>query len=97
MKRLSIIAVTLAVVFAYVSPSFATPSAAKDQFIAGAKDVVMSPLTVKDSVMTETKGTKAHVYPLALVGGLLKGGFYMGKHIIDGTWTIAKSPLEITK
>ncbi len=97
MKRLSIIAVILAVVIAYVSPSFATPTAAKDSFIAGAKDVVMSPMSVKDSVMTETKDTKAHVYPLALTGGLLKGGFYMGKHIVDGAWTIAKSPLEITK
>ena len=96
MKRILNSCLALAVVVAFSSTAFAYPRAV-EKLRDGAKDVITSPLVLRDNVMTETKDVKMHVLPFALVGGLLKGSFYMGKHIVDGTWAMATSPLEITK
>ena len=96
MKRISTYFLALAVVVAFSSPSLAYPRAV-EKFRDGAKDVITSPIVLKDNVMTETKDVKAHVYPLALTGGLVKGAFYMGKHVVDGAIAMATSPLEIAK
>ena len=96
MKRLSTLLLAVTVLVAFTSTSFALPRTV-EKLRDGAKDVITSPLQVKDHVMAETKEVKAHVLPFALVGGLLKGTFYMGKQIIDGAYTMVTSPLELTK
>ena len=77
--------------------SCAVPSYADmvGQFKGGVKDVIMSPLVVTDNIKTETDNAK--FLPFALIGGLLKGGFYMGKQIVTGTLHIVTSPLEMGK
>ncbi len=94
MKRMVSFFLTLVVVVAFTSPSLAYPRAV-EKFKDGAKDVITSPMVVKDNVMTETKDAK--FLPFALAGGLLKGGFYMGKQIVGGVWAMLSSPLEIGK
>ncbi len=96
MKRLSNLLLALTVIVAFTSPSFAYPRTV-EKLKDGATSVITSPLQVKDSLMTETKDVPLHVLPFAFVGGLLKGTFYMGKQIVDGTWGIVTSPLEMTK
>ena len=97
MNRLSTYILALAVVVAFAGQSFATPTVARDKAFAGAKDIITSPLHVKDDVLAQTKDKAAHIYPLALAGGLLKGSFYMGKQMVDGAVAMVTSPLEITK
>ena len=63
------------------------------KFKDGVKDVMMSPLQVSDSVKAET--TNAKFLPFALAGGLLKGAFYMAKHIVTGTVAVVTSPLDM--
>jgi len=89
MKRLVSILIALAVVSLSV-PVFADTAS---KFQGGAKDVMMSPLQVSDSVKAET--TNAKFLPFALAGGILKGGFYMAKHIVTGTLDMVTSPLEM--
>ena len=60
---------------------------------SGIKDVILAPLQVSDNVKTETKNAK--FLPFALVGGVLKGSFYMAKQIVTGTLTVVTSPLEM--
>ena len=59
----------------------------------GIKDVLMAPLQVSDNVKTETENAK--FLPFALVGGLLKGSFYMAKQMVTGTLAVVTAPLEI--
>ena len=59
---------------------------------SGVKDVLLSPLKVSDNVKAETANAK--FLPFALVGGLLKGSFYMAKQIINGTLDVVTSPLD---
>ena len=93
MKRILSFILILVVAVAFSVPSFACPvmNKAKD----GLKDVITSPLVVKDHVMTETKDAK--FLPFALAGGLIKGIFYMGKQIVTGTYAVVTSPLEMGK
>ena len=94
MKRIMSLLVTLTVAVAFAGQSLAYPHAI-EKLRDGAKDVITSPLVVKDHVTTETKDAK--FLPFALAGGLLKGGFYMGKQIVSGAWAMVTSPLEIGK
>lgn len=96
MKRISTYFLALAVLVAFTSSSFAYPRTI-EKLRDGAKDVITSPLLVKDNVMNETKDVKTHIVPIAFVGGLLKGSFYMGKQVVDGTYAMVTSPLEMTK
>ena len=89
MKRILSVVIALAVVVLSV-PCFADP-VQKAQ--SGIKDVIMSPLQVSDSVKAET--TNAKFLPFALVGGLLKGTFYMAKQIVTGTLDVVTSPLDM--
>ena len=88
MKRLTTVFVALAVLTMSV-PSYADPGS---KFRGGFRDVMMSPMRVSDSVKEET--TNAKFLPFALVGGLLKGSFYMAKQIINGTLDVVTSPLD---
>ncbi len=94
MKRMLSFFLTLVVIVAFTSPSLAD-SRVIEKFKGGAKDVITSPLVVSDNVMKETKDAK--FLPFALVGGLLKGGFYMVKQVVGGVWAMVSSPLEISK
>jgi hypothetical protein len=71
------------------APSFADTA---KKFQSGIKDVIMSPLQVSDNVKTETANAK--FLPFALVGGLLKGSFYMAKKIVTGTVIVVTAPLD---
>ncbi|MDE2028347.1 MAG: hypothetical protein KGK03_10205 [Candidatus Omnitrophica bacterium] len=89
MKRTVSFLVALAVVGLSV-PGFADPPG---KFKGGIKDVLTSPLQISDSVRTETKHAK--FLPFAIVGGLLKGTFYMAKQVVDGTLNVVTSPLDV--
>lgn len=93
MKRTISLFIAVVVIVAFAAPSFAGD--AVEKFKGGAKDVIMSPLEVRDHVKAETDGYK--FMPIALTGGLLKGGFYMAKKIVTGSLDIVTSPLELVK
>ena len=90
MKR-NIFIIHVFLIFTLNIPSFAANS--PNKFQSGLRDVFTSPLQVSDSVKTETANAK--FLPFALVGGLLKGSFYMAKKIVTGTLTVATSPLDM--
>ena len=92
MKRLLSILTVLAVLFTSTLSFAACPL---NGFKKGLKDVVTSPAEVSDNLMAETKGAK--FFPFAFAGGLLKGGFYMGKKIVTGVLEMVTSPLEVMK
>jgi hypothetical protein len=89
MKRAIPILIALAVV-AFCVPCFADTAS---KFHKGVREVMMSPLQVSQNVKEET--TFAKFLPFALVGGFLKGVFYMAKHIVTGTLDVVTSPLEM--
>ena len=89
MKRIVSVFIALAVV-SLSSLSFAD-TVAKMQ--GGVKDVLMSPMQISDNVKAET--TNAKFLPFALVGGVLKGTFYMAKQIVTGTLDVVTSPLDM--
>jgi hypothetical protein len=89
MKRIVSMLIALAVVISSV-PSFADPVA---KMQGGFKDVLMSPMQISDNVKAET--TNAKFLPFALVGGLLKGTFYMAKQIVTGTLDVVTSPIDM--
>ena len=91
MKRLISVLIALAVVALSV-PCFADVGS---KFNGGFRDVVLSPLVVSDNVKTET--TNAKFLPFALVGGFMKGSYYMAKQIITGTYAMITSPLEMAQ
>jgi len=89
MKRILSVFIALAVVALSV-PCFADPV---EKFKGGLKDVMMSPLVISDNVKTET--TDAKFLPFALVGGFMKGTFYMAKQIVTGTYAMVTSPIDM--
>lgn len=93
MKRMLSLLTVLAVV-AMTVPAFANPSV--DKFRDGTKSVLLSPLHVRDSVKAETAGD-IKALPFGLVGGTMKGAFYMGKDIVTGGLDMVTSPLEMIK
>ena len=92
MKRVLSFAVLLAVLV-MATPSFACPM--MDKMQTGLKAIAMSPVQVSDNLTAETKDAK--FFPFAFIGGLLKGGFYMGKQIVTGALDIVTSPLAYIK
>jgi len=76
--------------FTFSAVSFADPG---QKFQSGIKDVLTSPFQVTENVKQET--TNAKFLPFALVGGLLKGSFYMAKKIVTGTLMVVTSPLDM--
>jgi len=89
MKRTISVLITVAVL-GLSAPSFADTIG---KFQGGLKDVMTSPLQVSTNVKTET--TDAKFLPFALVGGLLKGSFYMAKQIVTGTYSMVVSPIDM--
>ncbi|MDE2230437.1 MAG: hypothetical protein KGJ95_00020 [Candidatus Omnitrophica bacterium] len=92
MKRMVSFLIALAVVWGLSVPSFADTVS---KFQGGVKDVIMSPLQISGNVKTETKDAK--FLPFALVGGVLKGTFYMAKQIVDGSLDMVTSPLDMIR
>lgn len=91
MKRTISILIAFAVIMLSV-PSFADTVS---KFNGGLKDVVLSPLVLSDNVKAET--TNAKFFPLALVGGFMKGSFYMAKQIVTGTYAMITSPIDMVQ
>jgi hypothetical protein len=90
MKRI----ITVLILTVFIStPVFAHPTI--DKAKGGLKDIITSPLEVRDHVKAETD--KGQFMPFEMVGGFLKGGFYMAKKIVTGTLDVVTSPLEIVK
>ncbi len=90
-KMLSLI-LALVVLVAFTTPSFAYPRPI-EKLKDGAVDVIKSPLVLGDNMVTETKS--ATFAPFGLIGGLFKGGVYMTKQVIDGSWKIVTFPLDL--
>ncbi len=88
MKYMASFFIALAFV-SFAVPSFANPTI--DKFNDGFKDVVLSPLQVSDNVKEQTSDQK-NLFPFALVGGFVKGSFYMGKQILTGMYHMATCP-----
>jgi len=63
------------------------------KFKGGIMDVFMAPFQVSDNVKTETANAK--FLPFALIGGVLKGSFYMAKQIVTGTVSVVTAPLDM--
>ncbi len=93
MKRTLSFLTVAAFILVLATPSFA--ASAMPKFKDGVKSIAMSPLQVRDHVQAETKDAK--FLPFALVGGLLKGSFYMGKNIVTGAVDVVTSPMELMK
>ena len=89
MKR-TVCAVAMLAVMTLSVPCFADTA---QKFQGGVKDVLTSPMQVSDNVKAETAHAK--FLPFALVGGLLKGGFYMVKQIVTGSLDVVTSPLDM--
>jgi len=83
--------VILLAILAMVSlslPSFADMA----KFRGGLKDVVLSPLVISNNMKAESANAK--FLPFGLVGGFLKGSFYMVKQILTGTYVIVTAPID---
>jgi len=88
MKRM----VSLFIALAVMSQAAVSLAGTAGKFQGGFKDVMMAPLQISNNVKTET--THAKFLPFALVGGLLKGSFYMAKQVVTGTLNMVTSPLD---
>ena len=91
MKRTLSFLIVTAVLVAFTTPSFAYPKPV-EKLKGGVSTVLTSPLEVRDYTMAETKDAK--FLPFALVGGMLKGTFYMAKKMVGGAWDIATFPID---
>ncbi len=91
MKRFLITALALAFVLAYGSTVYALP-APVEKFKGGLKDVLISPLEIKDHTFSEVKAST--IKPLGLVGGLIKGSGFMIKKAVSGAVDVATFPLK---
>jgi len=89
MKRAIFIFLVLSIV-SLSDPSLASTA---QTFKGGVKDILTSPLQISDNVKAETANAK--FLPFALVGGLLKGSFYMAKKVVTGTLTVVTAPLDM--
>ena len=89
MKRAIFIFLVLSIV-SLSDPSLASTA---QTFKGGVKDILTSPLQISDNVKSETANAK--FLPFALVGGLLKGSFYMAKKVVTGTLTVVTAPLDM--
>jgi hypothetical protein len=91
MKRTLSLLIASVVVVAFAAPSFAYPRPV-EKLKDGVTTVIKSPLEVKDHVMSEAKD--GSFLPFSLTGGLLKGGFYMTKKVVEGAIDIATFPID---
>ena len=89
MKRAIFIFLVLSIV-SLSDPSLASTA---QTFKGGVRDILTSPLQISDNVKAETANAK--FLPFALVGGLLKGSFYMAKKVVTGTLTVVTAPLDM--
>lgn len=89
MKRTLSVFVVVALV---ATPVFAAPV---EKLKGGLTSVITSPMEIKDNAMTEVKGEG--FLPFALVGGTLKGMFYMGKKMTTGLIDTVTFPLDLKK
>ena len=91
MKRTFSFLTILVVLVAFSVPSFAYPRPV-EKLKDGVTAVVTSPLEIKNHTMAEAKD--GSFLPFSLVGGILKGGFYMGKKMVEGAVDIVTFPID---
>ena len=91
MKRTFLFLIALVVLVAFSSPSFAYPKPV-EKLKDGVTAVVTSPLEIRDHAIAEAK--PGSFLPFSLVGGMLKGGFYMAKKMVGGALDIATFPIN---
>ena len=68
---------------------------AGEKLKGGAEKFFKSPLQVKDHVEAEYKA--ADFKPFGVIGGGLKGLFYMGKDMVTGLWDVLTFPIDFEK
>ncbi len=78
-----------AVVVAFSTPVGATPM---EKLKKGFTDIIKSPLEIVDHTKAEAK--EAKFVPFGVIGGLLKGTFYMGKKVVGGVIDVVTFPIE---
>ncbi len=88
MKKLMVVAVVFAVVAMFSTPVYA----GVDKLKSGLTDIVRSPLEIVDHTKAEFKDSTFK--PFGLMGGLLKGTFYMGKKLVGGVIDVVTFPIE---
>ena len=88
MKKLIAVAVVFAVMVMFNAPVYA----GVDKIKTGLTDIVKSPLEIVDHTKAEYKDAKFK--PFGLLGGLLKGSFYMGKKIVGGVVDVVTFPMK---
>jgi len=91
MKR--ILSLTLALTF-LVGTSLTIACPVKE-VNKGLKTILTSPSELTDNIKSEVNSTD--FIPIGLVGGALKGTFYMGKQMVDGVWRILVVPYHIIR
>ncbi len=92
MKRALATAMVFAFVLSLSTPVvFALPAPIL-KLKTGFMDVLTSPLEIKNSAVDEVKAS--HYNPLGLVGGILKGSFYMVKKSVLGVKEIVTFPMK---
>jgi hypothetical protein len=88
MKKLIVIAVVFAVVAVFSSPVYA----GVDKLKSGMTDIVKSPLEIVDH--TKAEYNESTFKPFGILGGLLKGTFYMGKKMVGGVVDVVTFPIK---
>jgi hypothetical protein len=88
MKKLIVVAVVFAVVAVFSTPVYA----GVDKLKGGLTDIVKSPLEIVDH--TKAEYNSATFKPFGVIGGLLKGSFYMGKKIVGGLYDVVTFPIK---
>ncbi len=83
MRRVALNSLVLAIIVITMTSCSLTMG---ERLKTGLNDIITSPLQVRDNVRTEIP--KAQFAPFGAVGGSVKGGFYMGKQIVNGVMTI---------
>jgi hypothetical protein len=88
MKKLIAVAVVFAMVGMFSAPAYA----GVDKLKTGLTDIIKSPLEIVDN--TKAEYNSSTFKPFGVLGGLLKGTFYMGKKIVGGVVDVATFPMK---
>jgi len=89
MKKIIALSMVCALVVAFSTPVGAAPV---DKLKNGLTDIIKSPLEIVDHTKAEAK--EAKFLPFGVMGGLLKGTFYMGKKVVGGVIDVVTFPIE---
>ena len=89
MKKMIALTMVFAVVLVLSTAVSADPVG---KLKSGLTDIVKSPMEVVDHTKAEYKASTFK--PFGLMGGLLKGTFYMGKKIVGGVVDVVTFPIK---